>query len=204
MPQYAFYIDTSACSGCKACQAACHDKNNTRSEIKWRRVYEIEGGNWEQKNGAYISVPFSYFISMACNNCNNPVCVKACPTTAMHVDKNGITVIDTQLCIGCRYCEWACPYNAPQYDPLIKTMTKCNLCEDYLIAGKKPACADACPMRALDFGTYEEMSRKYGGGKRLYPLPEPDLFEPGIIIKPHRDAGRATNEKVKVAAKKEI
>jgi len=204
MPQYAFHIDTSACSGCKACQAACRDKNNVGFDVKWRRVYEIEGGNWEQKDGVFTSLPFIYFISLSCNNCGNPVCVKACPTTAMHIGRNGITVIDSKLCIGCKYCEWACPYSAPQYDPTRKSMTKCDLCEDYVITGKKPACVDACPVRALDFGTYSEMSEKYGTENELHPLPDPVSYDPGMIIKPHRDAARAKNENAVVADKKEI
>ncbi|NMC40506.1 MAG: hypothetical protein GYA43_04940, partial [Bacteroidales bacterium] len=70
--------------------------------------------------------------------------------------------------------------------------------------GLKPACVDACPMRALDFGTYGEMSQKYGNEKELYPLPDPGFFDPGMIIKPHRNAVRAKNENAKVADKKEI
>jgi len=187
MPEYAFFINSSVCSGCKTCQIACKDKNELSKGINWRRVYEIEGGNWKEENGVFTSLPFSYFISLSCQNCANPECVKACPTTAMHVNANGIVVIDHELCIGCKYCAWACPYGAPRYDPLKKVMTKCNLCEDYITKGLKPSCVASCPMRALDFGTYNEITAKYGSGENVFPLPDPGTCEPRIVIKPHKD-----------------
>ena len=194
MNRYAFYINTSVSSGCKTCQAACRDKNNLGPGVNWRRVYEVEGGEWKQEKGAFVALPFSYFISLSCQNCNSPECVKACPTTAMHINAIGITEVKPSLCIGCRYCEWACPYGAPQYDQLKKAITKCNLCEDLIIKGFKPSCVDACPMRALDFGTYEEMTARYGKGGNIFPLPDPSPYEPGMVLNPHRYALQAEDK----------
>jgi anaerobic dimethyl sulfoxide reductase subunit B (iron-sulfur subunit) len=106
--------------------------------------------------------------------------------------------------MGCRYCEWVCPYGAPQFDPELKMMTKCNLCEDYVSSGKKPSCVDACPMRALDFGSYNEMTSKYGKIAHVYPLPDPSVTGPGLIIKPHKDASGASAETSEVIFREEV
>jgi anaerobic dimethyl sulfoxide reductase subunit B len=191
MRPYAFYINSSACSGCKTCQVACKDKNDLQPGVNWRRVYDIQGGEWKSANGAYLSTPFSYNLSISCFNCEIPVCVNSCPTKAIYESENGVIIIDQELCIGCRYCEWVCPYGAPQFDRDSNRMTKCNLCEDYIIFGDKPSCVAACPMRALDFGSYDEMTKKYGKGVRVFPLPDPEQTKPCMIVKPHKDAGKA-------------
>ena len=204
MRLYAFHINSSACSGCKTCQAACKDKNDLKPGINWRRVYDIQGGEWISENGAFVSVPFAYNLSLSCFNCETPRCVNACPTRAMYENENGLIVIDPALCMGCRYCEWVCPYGAPQYDSELKIMTKCNLCEEYIITGKKPSCVDSCPMRALDFGPYDEIVEEYGTIARVYPLPDPALTGPGMIISPHKDSKKASPESAEVNFREDI
>jgi anaerobic dimethyl sulfoxide reductase subunit B (iron-sulfur subunit) len=204
MKLYAFYINSSACSGCKTCQVACKDKNDLKPGVNWRRVYDIQGGEWKSVNNAFVSVPFAYNLSISCLNCEIPKCLNACPTKAIYENENGLIVIDQNLCMGCRYCEWVCPYGAPQFDAELKMMTKCNLCEDYIIEGKKPSCVDSCPMRALDFGTINEMTEKYGTVSQVFPLPDPVLSGPGMIIKPHKDASRANSESSVVNVREEL
>ena len=114
--QYGFHMNSSACAGCKTCQVACKDKHDLDLGIRWRRVYEVSGGDWVQDGPAWLPNVFAYNLSISCNHCKNPVCVSVCPTQAMHKRKDGIVAIDQDKCIGCRYCEWACPYGAPQYD----------------------------------------------------------------------------------------
>jgi anaerobic dimethyl sulfoxide reductase subunit B (iron-sulfur subunit) len=83
-------------------------------------------------------------------------------------------------------------------------MTKCNLCEDYILKGQKPSCVDSCPMRARDFGPIEEMNTKYGTLAQVFPLPDPKITGPGIIIMPHKDASKANPETAEVTVREEL
>jgi anaerobic dimethyl sulfoxide reductase subunit B (iron-sulfur subunit) len=190
--QYAFYFDQSACNGCKACAIACKSKNQLPVGINWRRVYEYGGGNWvpEPGNRSFM-IPngiFAYALSVSCMHCENPACVHDCPTTAMTKGADGIVTIDASKCIGCRYCEWACPYGAPQFDETKGVMTKCDFCKDQLSQGQNPYCVDACVMRALDFGEFDELRAKYGDENAIEPLPSSDITQPAFVMTPHRNA----------------
>lgn len=158
----AFYFNSELCTGCKACMIACIDKHNLNKGVLWRRVLEYSGGEWLPVGDAYEQNVFAYYVSLSCNHCENPVCAEACPTQAMHKDENGIVSVDPDRCVGCRYCEWNCPYGAPQFDPERKKMTKCDFCRDYLEQGLPPSCVAACPCRALDYGEYDELLKRYG------------------------------------------
>ncbi len=192
--RYAFYLDVSSCSGCKACQVACKDKHGLPVGLLWRRVYEIVGGGWQCQGEAWIPTVFAYNLSLACNHCARPVCVEVCPAKAIYQRHDGIVLIDEKKCIGCKYCSWACPYGALQYDAAAGRMTKCTFCVDNREAGLPPACVSACPLRALDFGERGELEARYGKGNSIYPLPEASLTEPALILTPHKDAPRAENE----------
>ncbi|MFO7892720.1 MAG: DMSO/selenate family reductase complex B subunit [Longimicrobiales bacterium] len=182
---WAFWFDASACSGCKACQVACKDKHGLPLGVRWRRVYEVTGGGWERRGDAWLSSVFAYNVSMACNHCERPICMEVCPTRAITRRDDGLVLIDADRCMGCRYCEWACPYGAPQYDAAAGVMTKCTFCADELDAGNPPACVAACPLRVLDFGTVEALEAKYGPGAVPAPLPDPSLTDPGLVVTAH-------------------
>ncbi len=186
--QLGFYFDQTLCTGCKACQVACKDKNDLPVGVTWRRVAEYSGGTWMQKDDTFTPNVFTYYTSISCNHCDNPLCVTVCPTTAMHKDEHGIVTIDDGKCVGCRYCEWACPYGAPQYDKDAGVMTKCDLCIDRVNAGEQPACVASCPSRALEFGEIDELRAKYGDTAAIEPLPDPAMTRPNLVITPHRDA----------------
>ncbi len=190
--QLAFYHNSSVCTGCKACVIACKDKNDLPVGMNWRRVVQYEGGSWvpdpRHKELMVPSNVFVYSLSIACNHCQNPLCLQVCPVQAISKRDDGIVLIDKNVCIGCRYCEWACPYGAPQFNEEKGFMTKCDFCQDLQAAGMNPACADACVMRAIEFGELEELRAKYGSQNEIEPLPSNSLTQPALVITPHKDA----------------
>jgi anaerobic dimethyl sulfoxide reductase subunit B (iron-sulfur subunit) len=185
--QLAFYFDASACTDCKACQIACQDKNDLSPEYAWRRVYQYGGGEWIKKDGVLVpNNVFSYSLSVACMHCEDPLCETVCPSSAITKEDNGVVLIDADKCIGCRYCEWACPYGATIFNEEDGKMTKCNFCVDYLAEGKAPACVDACVMRCLDYGDIDELRAKYGDLSAVEPLPKADITNPAFVMTPHK------------------
>jgi anaerobic dimethyl sulfoxide reductase subunit B (iron-sulfur subunit) len=204
MKRYGFYLDTSSCTGCKACQIACKDKNNLPVGILWRKVIEIQGGEWLPRDAAWFTNVFSYFISSACNHCDAPICVEVCPTQAVHQRADGIVLIDALRCMGCRYCEMACPYRAPQFDPIQGVMVKCDFCYDLLDIDHSTACVTACQMRVLKFGDIEELKAQFGDVNDLYPLPDPNLTQPALVLTPHPEAIRGHDSGAIIANEEEI
>ncbi len=164
----------------------------------------MTGGGWEQRGAAWVSTVFAYNVSLACNHCQRPICVEVCPARAIAKRPDGIVLIDSDRCLGCKYCSWACPYGAPQYDERTGRMTKCTFCADNIDAGLAPACVAACPLRALDFGDRTELEARYGAEKVVYPLPGAVLTEPALVLLPHQDAARAASGTACVANREEV
>ena len=184
-----FLLDTQICTGCKTCMIACKDKHDLPLGVRWRRVVEFAGGEWVPwPDGTFRQDVFAYYLSVSCNHCHEPICVQSCPTTAMYQDEHGIVSVDPKKCVGCRYCEWACPYSAPQFDPVAGQMTKCDFCRSELALGHAPACVAACPTRALQFGNHNELARRYGSSPIIAPLPSPGLTEPCLLLVVHESA----------------
>ena len=141
--QYRFHFDAVACVGCRCCEVACNEQNNNPADIKWRRVGEMEGGEFPA---------FTQLLnSMSCNHCIDPECLIGCPTESyIKIAETGIVVHDDDTCIGCQYCTWNCPYGVPVFHEERKIVTKCHMCHERLDVGESPACVQACPAGAIE------------------------------------------------------
>ena len=185
MSQLGFYLDVSSCSGCKACQVACKDRHGLETGRLWRRVAEIEGGEWRREGEAWRPTVFAYSLSISCLHCAEPACVAACPSAAIEKDPDeGLVSVDEARCLGCRYCSWACPYGVPQFAEAAGTMSKCDTCVEDRQEGRPPTCVAACPLRALDFGELEDLRRRHGTLDTLPPLPDGSITRPSVVITP--------------------
>jgi len=204
MSQYAFFVNSDACSGCKTCQVACKDKNNLPAGLHWRRVYEIAAGGWQKKADAWTTTVAAYNLSVACHHCAEPVCGTSCSTDAIWKRPDGVVLIEQFRCTKCLKCRADCPYEAIRYDAATNTVSKCDFCLDYLEAGLPPACVAACPNRALDFGDYEDLKRRYGGVDRVFPMADAALSRPAIVIRPHRSAAAVQGSDPEVANWEEL
>jgi len=181
--RWAMVVDVKKCrsvEGCTACIAACHrDHNvprfdNPKDEVKWvwKEPFEHAFVDLEQQRvpEEIKSAP----VLLMCNHCDNPPCVKVCPTQATWKrESDGIVMMDWHRCIGCRYCAAACPYGSRSFNwrdprPYIADINedfptrtrgvveKCTFCEERLARGEEPACVEVCPVKALAFGDLED------------------------------------------------
>ena len=161
-----------------------HDKALLRRfDMKetWRRVTFHEFGT---RAPMVEIVP----LSMGCNHCDDPACVKICPVKAITKDdKYGAVRVDPAKCVSCGACEAACPWHVPQYAEKGKTpMTKCDMCVDRLEKGLKPACVASCPGRALELMPVDELRRLHPDAKRVaVGIREEDvkLTQPNLFVK---------------------
>ncbi|WP_378953652.1 DMSO/selenate family reductase complex B subunit [Pelosinus sp. sgz500959] len=187
--QMAFYVEQKHCTGCNTCQIACKDKNNLSRGERFRQVHAYEGGSFTVENKVIEHNIYAYWVSVSCNHCINPHCVTVCPSGA--IDKraeDGLVLIDSERCTGCRRCLAACPYQAPQFDVTTCKMKKCDFCQDLLKEGKVPVCISACPMRVLGYGELKELQKKYGYANWVKGLPDTTELKPAWVLTPHRDA----------------
>ena len=181
--QLAYALDLSRCVGCRRCVYACVDENNQSRDpqIHWIRVLEMDkerGIDLHHANVYYeadkVPQPGHFYVPVACQQCENPPCVKSCPTGATWRSEDGIVVIDYDWCIGCRCCMSACPYGARHFnwtdsglpaDELNPNMhvlgnrprpkgvvEKCTFCIHKSRDGRYPACVEVCPVGARKFG----------------------------------------------------
>ncbi len=172
--QYRFHFDATACVGCHCCEAACNELQNNPSDVKWRRVGEMEGGVFPNVS--------QLFNSMSCNHCIEPECLRGCPTNSyVKFEDSGIVWHDDDSCIGCHYCTWNCPYEVPVFNEERGIVTKCDMCHDKLAVGETPACVQACPAGAIEIEVvHKEEWIEYGMEKEgVAPhLPDVSITKP--------------------------
>ena len=186
MTQYGFYFDSTRCTGCKTCTLACKDKKDLPTNLVYRKVFDYEGGMWEQgANGTYQTTAFMYHLSLACNHCENPACLENCPTGSISKDEATGAVISgaEETCIGCGTCVQVCPYGVPAVNPDTEKSVKCDMCIDLVAAGKQPICVESCPLRALEFGPIEELRAAHPDAVNgIAPMADGSLTAPAIVI----------------------
>jgi DMSO reductase iron-sulfur subunit len=140
---YRFHFDMTKCIGCRSCEIACNEQNGNPADIRWRRIGEIEGGEYPDT--------LRHYLSMGCNHCLDADCVKGCPVEAYTKDPvTGIVLHSADACIGCQYCVWNCPYSVPQFNAARGVVGKCDMCHGRLTDGLEPACVNACPEAAIE------------------------------------------------------
>lgn len=141
--QYRFHFNMNKCIGCRSCEIACNEQNGNPTEIRWRRIGEIEGGTYPDTS--------RHYLSMGCNHCLDAECLKGCPVEAYTKDPvTGIVLHSATACIGCQYCVWNCPYSVPQFNVERGVVGKCDMCHGRLAEGLEPACVNACPEAAIE------------------------------------------------------
>ncbi len=172
-------IDLARCDGCGACTRACSAMHMVPPGQEWIKVYDMQ----------HAGLPDSYFFPRPCMHCDNPPCVNVCPVGATYKRKDGTVLIDQSICIGCRFCLAACPYEARYFNwaepphteqELSQTYSvemnmphrkgvaeKCIWCPALTSQGKLPACASDCPMGAIYFGDENEDAVSNGLGETL-------------------------------------
>jgi formate dehydrogenase iron-sulfur subunit len=148
--QYRFHFDMTKCIGCRSCEVACNEQNNTPPDLRWRRIGEIEGGTYPNTD--------RFYLSMGCNHCLSAECIKGCPVDAYTKDSiTGIVLHSADACIGCQYCVWNCPYSVPQFNPERGVVGKCDMCHGRLTDGLEPACVNACPEAAIEIEIVDQL-----------------------------------------------
>lgn len=148
MTNYGFLIDQRKCIGCHACSTACKSENEVPLGVYRTWVKYVETGTFPNTR--------RHFQVTRCNHCANPPCVRICPVTAMYQRTDGIVEFDPKVCIGCKACMQACPYDAIYIDPETHNAAKCHFCAHRVDQGLKPACEIVCPEQAIISGDLDD------------------------------------------------
>ncbi len=201
--EFVHALDLSLCNGNRRCVEACARENNLPDDIRYLRVVEIDAGTLELANANHAYDPElvprggKNYLPVQCQQCKKPPCVDACPVKATWIEPDGIVVVDYDWCIGCRYCQAACPYYARRFnfrEPSIEpsrinpdqaylsnrirpagVVEKCTYCLHRTRRGRYPACLEACPTGARKFGNINDENsevRRMIERKRTYVLKE--------------------------------
>jgi Fe-S-cluster-containing dehydrogenase component len=142
--RYALVIDTTKCTGCGACRTVCQLKNNLPGESSY--IHILSQGDPSNPT----------FLPVQCQHCAEPPCARVCPARATYHDESGVVLIQEKKCVGCKYCELACPYQARVFDEERGVADKCWLCLDLVEQGQDPACVQACKLGARSFGRQDD------------------------------------------------
>ncbi|MCI0468595.1 MAG: 4Fe-4S dicluster domain-containing protein [Nitrospirae bacterium] len=206
MAKYAMVFDLNKCTGCRACVMACKAEWGLQSDRS--RCWVKPVGPENTPHG----LASTFYVGL-CNHCDEPSCVKECPTTATYKTENGMVLVNKELCIGCGNCIVACPYGARYVSSIDKKVEKCTFCESRIAIGKQPACVQTCPTNARIFGDLED--RKSEVYKKVYideavPIAtektnlHPNAYYIGKVRDIHLLANTHTPKKVEVSAPNQL
>lgn len=154
MTQFGIVTDLNRCVGCLACMVGCKMVNDVPIGNYWNKTLRI--GPNPKAEGAGPDQVDLYFLTVQCQHCADPECVKVCPTGASHKLEDGTVQIDKAKCIGCQFCAMSCPYNVRYLNEEERVVEKCTLCEQKIAQGELPQCVAQCGSRARFFGDLEQ------------------------------------------------
>jgi len=154
MTQYAIVTDLNRCVGCLACMVACKVVNEVPIGSYWNKILRV-GPNAKTDGAEFPDVEL-YFLPIQCQHCEDPECVKVCPTGASQKLADGTVQIDKSKCIGCQFCAMACPYGVRYLNEEERVVEKCTLCEQKIVQGELPQCVSQCGGRARYFGDLDQ------------------------------------------------
>lgn len=173
--EMAMLYDSSKCTACKGCQIACKQWNVLFTDLglnafpftgSYQAPMDLNGNNrlvmtFSEKRTDNLERPVQWaFGRRSCYHCTNAGCVTICPTGALKYEENGTVSLNDEKCIGCQYCQMACPYDVPRYWGKDHKVDKCTMCYERLENGMLPACVKTCQPGALNFGPRDEMVKK--------------------------------------------
>lgn len=214
--RFAMVIDVGACIGCRKCMYGCKEENNVPDTISplWIEAFEMRSemtvtghpsiSDLREGTSSYMESPKEgkWYLTVQCNHCQNPPCVKVCPTGATYKDADGLVLMDYKKCIGCRFCVVACPYGARRFNwwepgpeipqdevnPLVPVrpvgvVEKCTFCVHRVRRGRLPRCVEVCPVQARRFGKLNDPNSEVSkvlGSKLSFRLLEEQNTDPHI------------------------
>jgi Fe-S-cluster-containing dehydrogenase component len=141
-------VDTTKCIGCYSCRVACQNQQDLSAEHSFNWIKERDRGKFPAFG--------KEFVPMQCNQCEDPPCLRVCPTGAIYVSEEGVVLLKKHRCVGCKYCIEACPYKARSIDEHQGVSVKCWFCIDLVRSGGEPACVTTCPTQVRIFGDLDD------------------------------------------------
>ena len=195
---YGMGIDIDKCIGCSRCVIACKAENDVPDEPFFFRTWveryvitrdgEVIVERIDVKGKAAKGTPQegrdvirTFFVPKLCNQCINPPCVQVCPVGATFSTTDGVVLVDSERCIGCRYCIQACPYGARYLHPKTRTADKCTFCYHRVVKGLLPACVEVCPTQARIFGDLKSKASRLTRFRRMNKI---HVLKPALNTEP--------------------